>query len=140
VAAERWKTQINQNALQPASYSEQPNASHNEAVAWDASVNASLQGDAIVFLRHAFEDPRVSTRIALLEEHLRGRLLTHTIHGKGESRMAVLMDLVTLGDFVSLYMAVENGVDPGSNVFISETLKDGLEPPPLSISGATSAR
>ena len=34
-AAERWKAQINQNAKQPLPLSEQPNASHNEAVAWD---------------------------------------------------------------------------------------------------------
>ena len=39
-AAERWKAQINQNARQAASASEQPNASHNEAVAWIAGMTS----------------------------------------------------------------------------------------------------
>ena len=41
-AAERWKAQINQNARQPASASAQPNASHNEAVAWDCRNDLTL--------------------------------------------------------------------------------------------------
>ena len=62
-AAERWKAQINQNARQAASASEQPNASHNEAVAWDSRNDLTMQREAAVLLRHGFEDPRVSQRI-----------------------------------------------------------------------------
>ena len=55
-AAERWKAQINQNARQAASASEQPNASHNEAVAWDSRNDLTMERDAAVLLRHGFED------------------------------------------------------------------------------------
>ena len=57
-AAERWKAQINQNARQAASASEQPNASHNEVVAWDCRNDLTMQREAAVLLRHGFEDPQ----------------------------------------------------------------------------------
>jgi hypothetical protein len=34
-----------------------------------------------------------------------------------------------LGDFTSLHLAAQNGVDPCAIPFISETLKEGLAPP-----------
>ena len=52
-AAERWKAQINQNARQAASVSEQPNASHNEAVAWDCRNDLTMERNAAVLLRQA---------------------------------------------------------------------------------------
>jgi hypothetical protein len=41
----------------------------------------------------------------------------------------VLMDLVMIGDFTSLHLAAQNGVDPSSIQFISHTVKAGLAPP-----------
>ena len=128
-AAERWKAQINQNARQSASVSEQPNASHNEAVAWDCRNDLTMQRDAGVLLRHGYEDPRVSQRIDLLAEYLSGKIPVHEVHGEGDTPLAVLMDLVMIGDFTSLHLAALNGVDPGSVPFISHTVKEGLAPP-----------
>ena len=128
-AAERWKTQINQNARQSASFSEQPNASHNEAVAWDCRNDLTMQRDAAVLLRHGYEDLRVSRRIDLLAEYLSGKIQVHSVRGEGDTRLAVLMDLVMIGDFTSLHLAAQNGVDPSSIQFISHTVKAGLAPP-----------
>jgi glucose/mannose-6-phosphate isomerase len=128
-AAERWKAQINQNAKQCASSSEQPNASHNEAVAWDSQDDRISQNEVVVLLRHAYEDPRVRQRIDRLAGYLNGKVPVHSVHGEGDSRLAVLMDLVMLGDFTSLQLAAQNGVDPCAIPFISETLKEGLAPP-----------
>ncbi|HUT49644.1 MAG TPA: SIS domain-containing protein [Alphaproteobacteria bacterium] len=128
-AAERWKAQINQNAWQPASASEQPNASHNEAVAWDCRNDLTLARDAAVLLRHGYEDPRVSQRIHLLVEYLHGKIPVHSVRGEGDTPLAVLMDLVMIGDVTSLHLAALNGVDPRALLFISHTVKEGLEPP-----------
>ena len=129
-AAERWKAQINQNAKQAASASEQPNASHNEAVAWDCRNDLTMHRDAAVLLRHGYEDPRVSQRIDRLAQYLNGKIPVHSVRGEGDTRMAVLMDLVMIGDYTSLHLAELNGVDPSSVKFISHTVKEGLAPPP----------
>ena len=128
-AAERWKAQLNQNAKQPASSSEQPNASHNEAVAWDFQGDRTSQSEAVVLLRHGFEDPRVSQRIDRLALYLNGKVPVHSVQGEGDSRFAVLMDLVMMGDFTSLHLAAQNGVDPSAIPFISQTVKEGFVPP-----------
>jgi glucose/mannose-6-phosphate isomerase len=128
-AAERWKAQINQNARQAASASEQPNASHNEAVAWDSRNDLTLERDAAVLLRHGFEDPRVRQRINRLAHYLNGKVPVHIVRGEGETPFAVLMDLAMIGDLTSLHLAVLNGVDADSAQFISHTVKEGLSPP-----------
>jgi glucose/mannose-6-phosphate isomerase len=128
-AAERWKAQINQNARQAASVSAQPNASHNEAVAWDCRNDLTMERDAAVLLRHAYENPRVGKRIDLLARYLAGKVPVHSVQGEGATPLAVLMDLAMIGDFVSLHLAAENGVEPGAVPFIAQTVKDGLTPP-----------
>jgi glucose/mannose-6-phosphate isomerase len=126
-AAERWKAQINQNAKQPASTSAQPNASHNEAVAWDSA--DSRRNEAAVLLRHPFEDRRVGQRMDLLAGYLKDKIPVHEVLGKGATPFAALMDLTMVGDFVSLHLAALNGSDPGDDTFIARTLKAGLKPP-----------
>jgi glucose/mannose-6-phosphate isomerase len=128
-AAERWKVQINQNAKQAASVSEQPNASHNEAVAWDCRSELTHGREAAVQLRHPYEDPRVSRRMDLLTEYLRDKIPVHTVRGEGDTRCAALMDLIIIGDFASLHLAALNGVEPGAVPFIAQTVKQGLVPP-----------
>jgi glucose/mannose-6-phosphate isomerase len=128
-AAERWKAQINQNARQAAFASEQPNASHNEAVAWDSRNDLTLERDAAVLLRHGFEDARVGQRIDRLAHYLSGKVPVHSVRGEGKTPFAVLMDLSMIGDFTSLHLAELNGVDPSSAQFISHTVKEGLAPP-----------
>jgi glucose/mannose-6-phosphate isomerase len=128
-AAERWKAQINQNARQAASASEQPNASHNEAVAWDSRNDLTLERDAAVLLRHGFEDPRVSQRIDRLAHYLSGKVPVHSVRGEGDTALAVLMDLAMIGDYTSLHLAELNSVDASSAPFISHTVKEGLVPP-----------
>ena len=128
-AAERWKVQINQNARQAASASEQPNASHNEAVAWDSRNDLTLERNAAVLLRHGFEDPRVSQRIDRLAHYLSGKVPVHSVRGEGDTALAVLMDLAMIGDFTSLHLAQLNGIETSSAQFISHTVKEGLAPP-----------
>jgi glucose/mannose-6-phosphate isomerase len=129
-AAERWKAQINQNAKQAASLSEQPNASHNEAVAWDCRNDLTIEQDAAVLLRHPYEDPRVGQCIDRFARYLGGKVPVHQVRGEGGTPFAALMDLVMIGDFTSLHLADLNGADPHAVQFIAKTVKEGLKPPP----------
>jgi glucose/mannose-6-phosphate isomerase len=128
-AAERWKAQINQNARQAASASEQPNASHNEAAAWDCRNDLTMERDAIVLLRHGYEHPRVSQRFERLAHYLQGKVPVHAVQGEGDMPFAALMDLMMIGDFTSLHLAALNGIEPGPVPFIAETVKAGFTPP-----------
>lgn len=128
-AAERWKAQINQNARQAASVSEQPNASHNEAVAWDCRNDLTTERDAAVLLRHGHEDKRVSKRIERLAHYLKGKVSVLSVQGEGDTPFAALMDLIMIGDITSLHLASLNGIDPGTVPFIAKTVKVGLTPP-----------
>jgi glucose/mannose-6-phosphate isomerase len=128
-AAERWKAQINQNARQAASASEQPNASHNEVVAWDCRNDLTMAREAAVLLRHPYEDPRVGKRMDLFAKYLDHKIPVYSVHGQGDTPLSALMDLAMIGDFTSLHLAACNGVDPYDVPFISGTVKEGLTPP-----------
>jgi glucose/mannose-6-phosphate isomerase len=128
-AAERWKAQINQSARQAASASEQPNASHNEAVAWDCRNDLTMEREVAVLLRHGHEDPRVSQRMERLADYLQGKVPVRSVQGEGDTPFAALMDLIMIGDVTSLYLAALNGTDPGTVPFIAKTVKAGLTPP-----------
>ena len=47
------------------------------------------------------------------------------VHAEGEGRLAQLLDLMYLGDWVSCYLALDNDVDPGPIAAIA-TLKAHL--------------
>jgi glucose/mannose-6-phosphate isomerase len=133
VAAERWKAQINQGARQPASSSEQPNASHGEVVAWDSQSGTPSPGEAVMLLRHGYEDPRVARRMDLFAAHLDGKVQVDSVRGEGDTPLAALMDLVMIGDVTALCLAERNGVDPASAPFVSTVLKAGLKPPQVAV-------
>jgi glucose/mannose-6-phosphate isomerase len=122
--AYRWKTQINENAKQPAFSHELPELDHNEIVGWEGS--GELGRFAAVFLDDSDAHPRVKERIELTE-----RLIAPfaaaclRIETRGESAFERVISLVLLGDLVSIYMAALRGVDPGP-VEVIERLKAGL--------------
>ena len=112
-AAQRWKTQINENAKMPAWWSLLPELDHNELVGWETlpSVTRDLLG--IVVLTDRADHPRVRARL--------GHSLDLTefavpwlaeIGASGDSDLARLMSLTASGDLVSFMVAEEAGVDP----------------------------
>ncbi|MBC7099580.1 bifunctional phosphoglucose/phosphomannose isomerase [Candidatus Bipolaricaulota bacterium] len=108
----RWKTQINENAKQPAFWAELPELCHNEIVGWELAERV-LPGGRVVFLRSGHDHPRVQARIEILKEVLLRRGLSYLeVEGEGESEAAQLFSLLYLGDWVSVYLALLNGVDP----------------------------
>ncbi len=114
VAARRWKTQFNLNAKMPAFCNDLPEIGHHEVAGWGQNGDVTRQLFQVVNLRHEFEHPQIARRFALGDELL-GEVVAgiHEVGAEGEGALAQLLDLILFGDFVSLYRARQEGLDPG---------------------------
>ena len=114
VAALRWKTQMNENARIPAFWNAQPELCHNEIAGWGQHGDLTRQAITLVALRHDFEHPQVMRRFELVfrmvDEVVAGIV---QVQARGEGQLAQLLDLMLVGDFVSLQLALNEGIDPG---------------------------
>jgi glucose/mannose-6-phosphate isomerase len=109
--ARRWHTQINENADGAAFFAELPEAAHNEICGWERG--RSLAPLAGVFLLDADQHPRVAESVeltALEAERVGAPVLRVT--SRGDSRLERVLSLVFLGDLMSVYLGVLEGVDP----------------------------
>ena len=113
-AAMRWKCQINENANAPAFHAVMPELCHNEIQGWGQHGDATRQLVTIVNLRHDAEHPQIGRRYELYSE-LVGEVVAgiEDVRAEGDGDLAQLFDLIIFGDFVSLYMAGQEGIDPG---------------------------
>ena len=113
-AALRWKTQVNENAKAPAFASVYPELCHNEVAGWGQNGDVTRQIMTLVNLRHDAEHPQVVRRFELVAELLREVVAdVIEVRAEGEGDLAQLLDLICVGDFVSLHLAAQEGIDPG---------------------------
>jgi len=125
LAAHRWKTQFNQNAKVAAFANQVPEANHNELSGWGQNGDVTRQVFRIVNLRHEFEHPQIARRFELAD-----RVLDEVVAGidevvaEGDGPLAQLLDLVMMGDFVSLHRAAQEGIDPGPVPTLTDLERD----------------
>lgn len=113
-AALRWKAQINENAKCPAFFNVYPELCHNELAGWGQHGDATRQLITLINLRHDAEHPQVSRRFDLVVDVLREVVADVVeVRAAGEGDLAQLFDLALIGDFVSLHLAANEGIDPG---------------------------
>ncbi len=107
--AYRWKTQVNENGKLPAFSSPLTEASHNEIAGW-AGARGRL---ACVLLEDSDQHPRERRRFEVTGE-LAGphAACVLSVEAEGETRTARILELVMLGDLLSLQLAARHGVDP----------------------------
>jgi glucose/mannose-6-phosphate isomerase len=124
-AAYKWKISFNENAKNVAWAGEIPEFSHNEFLGWTS--HPVDKPYSVIDLRSTFEHPRVQKRFDVTERLLSGRRPhPHAIDAVGDIILEQLLYLVALGDFVSLYTALLNGLDP-SPVDLIEKMKKALD-------------
>jgi glucose/mannose-6-phosphate isomerase len=112
--AQRWKTQVNENANAPAFWAVHPELCHNEVQGWGQHGDVTRQVVTLVNLRHDAEHPQVMRRFELVADLLREVVAgIEEVRAEGEGDLAQLLDLVLFGDFVSLHLAYQEGIDPG---------------------------
>jgi len=114
VAAMRWKQSINENAKAPAFWNVLPELNHNEICAWGQHGDVTRQILTLVSLRHGLEHERLETRVQITTELIREAFVqVLEVEAGGQGRLAQLLDLAYLGDWMSAYLALDNDVDPG---------------------------
>jgi glucose/mannose-6-phosphate isomerase len=125
-AAQRWKTQVNENAKAPAWWAAQPELCHNEICGWGQNGDVTRQVITAIALRHDGEHPQIGRRFALVAA-IMGEVVADVIEvsAEGEGDLAQLLDLILIGDYMSLWLAVDTGVDPGPVPVLAE-LKQSL--------------
>ncbi len=128
--ARRWKTQINENVEVPAFWGELPEVDHNEIVGFQGmgGLGPLLK---VVGLTDTRQHRQVQRRFELTGELIRDSVAgVLTISPEGGTPLARALDLVLLGDYTALYMALLRDVDPGP-VEIIESLKSRLATSPF---------
>ena len=125
-AAMRWKGQVNENPKAPAFWAAHPELCHNELTGWGQNGDVTRQLITLVDLRHDFEHPQVARRFGLVDEIMDEVVAAVvTVRAAGDGPLAQLFDLVLIGDFVALWLAAQEGVDPGP-IPVLGALKDAL--------------
>ncbi len=110
--ARRWKAQVNENAKLPATFSELPEADHNELCGWDGAAATGARLSAVM-LEDSDQHPRERRRFELTAEAIAaGGAEIVRIETEGETRVARLLWATMLGDLVSVELAEARGVDP----------------------------
>ncbi len=123
-AAYMWKIGFNENAKNTAWCGVLPEFNHNEFTGW--SSHPIEKPFAVIDLLSQFEHPRVLRRFEISDRLLSGlRPKAITVHALGTSPLAQMLYLVLLGEFVSTYVALLNGVNP-SPVPLVDKLKNQL--------------
>lgn len=127
--AYRWKCQINENANLPSFWADIPEHNHNEIVGIEGHGRADLRA-SVVMLRDPRQHRQVERRFEALTKLIDGRIApVIDVVASGQGTLGRIFDLVLLGDYVSLYLAVLDDVDPGPIEMIDRlkaTLAEGL--------------
>lgn len=125
LAAYRWRCQLNENSKSPGKWNVLPELDHNEIVGWQELKEISRHFH-LVFLRDEGEHPQVKKRVGVTRDLIRDQFGgDDEFWSSGQSKLARLFSLIQLGDFVTVYLALLNGIDP-SPVESIETLKKRL--------------
>lgn len=124
-AAYKWKISFNENAKNVAWCNQLPEFNHNEFNGWVS--HPVDKPYAVVDLRSNLEHPRVQKRFEVTERLLSGkRPRTHVVHAEGETLLEQLVWTIAYGDFVSLYLALLNGLNPTPVEYV-EKFKKALD-------------
>jgi glucose/mannose-6-phosphate isomerase len=110
--ARRWKTQINENSNSAAAAEELPEATHNTVVGYEQP-ETMRDHEYVVFLASDADAPRNRERARLSGDLLKASGIDHQrVSFDGPSRLGQACAAISLGDYVSYYLALLYGVDP----------------------------
>lgn len=123
-AAYKWKISFNENAKQVAWVNQYPEFNHNEFIGW--SKQPVDKPYVVVDLRSNLENERIQKRFEVSAQLLSGlRPEPHVVTAEGKTLLEQLVWTSVLGDFVTLYTALLNGLNPAP-VDLVERLKKEL--------------
>lgn len=108
----RWRGQMAENAKALCFGNVLPEMNHNELVGWKALTD-QMRDMQVILLRDRGDHPRVSVRMDITRDIL-SRYTPHVaeVWSDGTTLLARMFTLVTLGDWVSYYLAILHREDP----------------------------
>lgn len=107
----KWKISFNENSKNVAWANTYPEINHNEFIGWTS--HPTEKPYAIINLTSNLEHPRVQKRFVVSDRLLSGqRPHPITVEAQGETKLEQILWTTMLGDFVSIYLALLNGLDP----------------------------
>jgi glucose/mannose-6-phosphate isomerase len=124
-AAYKWKISFNENAKHVAWANQYPEFNHNEFMGW--TQQPIDKPYAVIDLRSKLEHPRVQKRFEVTERLLSGkRPAPIVVECQGETVLQQLLWTIAFGDFVTIYTALLNGLNPAP-VELIEKFKKSLD-------------
>lgn len=125
IVANRWKGQINENAKNMTFANAFPELNHNEILGWVKAHEQRVGQWLTVVLEDGSESAKMQARRDVTARLIQGVSPTARVHAFGATLLARMLTLVLMGDFVSLYLAALNDVDP-ENIDAINVLKAEL--------------
>jgi glucose/mannose-6-phosphate isomerase len=124
-AAYKWKISFNENAKHVAWANQYPEFNHNEFMGW--TKQPPQKPYAVIDLRSSLEHPRVQKRFEVTERLLSGlRPAPVVVQAEGNDLLEQLLWTIAFGDFVTIYTALLNGLNPAP-VDLIEKFKKSLD-------------
>ncbi len=124
LVAQRWKTQINENAKSKAFVGYMPEVHHNEILSWEANKQDSKNNYQLLFLRSTDENSQISKRFELTKKIIGDTVEVSEIDNiSSENIISNLFHLTLIGDLVSVYMAENLDINPYDITAIEELKK-----------------
>ena len=124
LVAQRWKTQINENAKSKAFVGYMPEIHHNEILSWEANKQDSKNNYHLLFLRSPNENSQISKRFELTKKIIGDKVEISEIENiSSDNIISNLFHLTLIGDLVSVYMAENLNIDPYDITAIEELKK-----------------
>ncbi|MFO0920634.1 MAG: bifunctional phosphoglucose/phosphomannose isomerase [Candidatus Saccharimonadales bacterium] len=124
-AGYKWKINFNENSKNVAWCNQYPEFNHNEILGWTS--HPTDKPYAVVDLYCNLDNERVKKRFEITNRLLSGkRPAPCVVNVDADSELKALLWTIVLGDFVSLYLALLNGINPTPVEIISK-LKEALK-------------
>ncbi len=122
-AAYKWKIDINENGKQLCFYNTYPELNHNEFQGWMFPEKKDVVS---VQLESSLESEQMQKRMDITKNILKDHgFKPIVVQAKGETEIEQLLYTILLGDYVSAYVGILNGINP-TPVELVEKLKKEL--------------
>ncbi len=121
--AYKWKISFNESAKNVAFWNQYPEFSHNEFIGW--SSHPVDKPYKVVDFRSSLERPRIRERMELTDRLLSGmRPKAEVVELQGETLVEQLLWGLALGEIVSIYAGILNGVNPEPVALVEQLKKE----------------
>ncbi len=120
--AMRWQQQLNENAKVLAHCGYFPEVNHNEILAFQFKQRDWMVRDVLMLiLRDPEEHPRITLRIDFTTDIIRPMVRgLYQVKPKGKSKLCRILSHIQVADYVSVYLALLNKMDPSQQNHIND--------------------